>query len=140
MMCILMMIILLSEQPMTTIQSKTDKRLIVDVVVNGRQLPMLIDTGATVGLISDKIEGLTIDRKRQPVKFQGLDGVSKGRRCYTIATLAGKIINQFLVADIEEIQESILQETGITIYGIVGLQQMRFIGMIIDTQNNTITI
>ena len=125
---------------MTTIKSKSDTRLIVDVTFNGKQIPMLVDTGATVALVSDRLHGLHIDKKRKRVNSQGAGGELDGRICSDWFYLCGKPMAQFVRADISNIQENIRRETGIKIEGIIGLTQMRMTCMEIDVMANEIKI
>ena len=126
---------------MKTIKSKSDKRIIVDVTMNGKEVPMLIDTGATVGLVSNKLKGLVFDnRPLLPLQGFGSMGTAKGRRVVTQGIIGDKNISQFLATDIRNIQSSIKAETGITIEGVIGLPQMKFVGMIVDTSANVIKI
>lgn len=125
---------------MKTIKSKSEHRLIVDVVMNGKSLPMLIDTGATVSLISNKVKGLVFDTKRPDVPLEGIGGASSGRRVITPATIGGRVINQFVATDIDNIRKSIARETGIRIEGVVGLKQLRFAGVVINTDSGDIMV
>lgn len=125
---------------MKRIKSKSDKRLIIDVEMNGKQIPMLVDTGATVALISDKLKGLAYDTKRGDVPLQGVGGKAEGKRVITMATINGKPLSQFVATDIRHLRDSIFKETNIYIEGIISLPQMRFVGMAIDTTNNEISI
>lgn len=123
-----------------TIKSKCDRRLIVDVTFNGKKIPMLVDTGATVALVSDRLRGLEVDKKRKRVNIQGAGGELDGRIVKNWFYLGGKPMAQFVRADISNIQESIRRETGITIDGVIGLEQMRMTCMEIDVMANEIKI
>ena len=102
-----------------TIKSKCDRRLIVDVTFNGKKIPMLVDTGATVALVSDRLRGLEVDKKRKRVNIQGAGGELDGRIVKNWFYLGGKPMAQFVRTDISNIQESIRRETGITIEGVI---------------------
>lgn len=125
---------------MKTIKSKSEERLIVDVVMNGKKLPMLIDTGATVSLVSDRVKGLAYDPVRPDVPLEGIGGKASGRRVITQGTIGGRVVNQFLATDIRNIRNSIERETGIAIEGVVGLKQLMFAGVVIDASNGVIMI
>lgn len=124
---------------MITIKSKSSERLIIDMEMNGKKYPMLVDTGATVSIINERLKGLTYDR-HPPMQLQGLGGGSEGRRVITVGRIGGRIVNQFLSTDIRNIRESIEQETGIKIEGIIGLPQLKFACAVIDTVNNEIRV
>ena len=127
---------------MKKIKSLTDKRLIVTAKLNGKDANFLIDTGATAALVSESIKkkyGLAVGRKfNRPLV--GAGGSFAAYYCNTPAILEGKTLTQFLIADIRNVAESIRQETGITIHGIISLPQMQFVGMQIDTKDNTIIL
>lgn len=128
---------------MEKIKSLSDKRLIVECTVNGKQGNFLIDTGASVGLIAeDKVKkfGL-LEGRRYPGTLIGAGGEISGvRYCNTFANLKGKDIPQFLIADISAVRESIRRETGVEILGIISLPQMKIAGMQVDANDNLIII
>lgn len=128
---------------MEKIRSLSDKRLIVECTVNGRQGNFLVDTGASVGLISeDRVRkfGL-LEGRRYPGTLIGAGGEISGvRYCNTFANLKGKDIPQFLIADISAVRESIRRETGVEILGIISLPQMKIAGMQVDANDNLIII
>ena len=101
---------------MLEIKSKSDKRLIVEGVINDRRAMMLVDTGATVGLFS------------------------KEEHCETPLLLGRTMIYQFYVADISDVVSSIKRQTGIEIQGIISLPQCKVANMEIDTDDNLIKI
>ena len=127
---------------MTKIQSLTERRIIIPAQLNGKDANFLIDTGATAALVSESIKrkyGLSVGRRfHRPLV--GAGGEFRAYYCNTPAMLAGKTLTQFLLADISAVAESIKQETGIVIHGIISLPQMQFVGMRIDTRDNTIIL
>ena len=128
---------------MEKIKSLSDKRLIVECTVNGRQGNFLVDTGASVGLIAeDRVRkfGL-LEGRRYPGTLIGAGGEISGvRYCNTFANLKGKDIPQFLIADISAVRKSIRRETGVEILGIISLPQMKIAGMQVDANDNLIII
>lgn len=128
---------------MEKIRSLSDKRLIVECTVNGKQGNFLVDTGASVGLIAeDRVRkfGL-LEGRRYPGTLIGAGGEISGvRYCNTFANLKGKDIPQFLIADISAVRESIRRETGVEILGIISLPQMKIAGMQVDANDNLIII
>lgn len=122
-------------------KSKSDKRLIIEGLVNGKSANFLIDTGASIALISESHR-----RKYGLVKGNRYNGSIIGAGgnindvyiCNTFPVLGGKPFSQFVMANIDDIIESIREETGIEIIGIISLPQMKFNGIQIDANNNLI--
>lgn len=128
-------------------ESLTEKRLIVEATVNGYTAPFLVDTGATVGLIDrNRVNEFRINEgPRYNGTLVGAGGKMRGvRYCYSLAILEDgekqKPIGQFLLADIDDVVESIEAQTGIRILGIISLPQMKVAGMRIDTNSNLIIL
>ena len=123
-------------------KSLSEKRLIVQCAINGEVARFLLDTGASVGIINWR------ERKKYQIKvggrfphtLQGAGGEIDAYYCNTFVFYQARTIAQFLLADIDNVVESIKQETGITIQGIIGLQQMKDTGIDIDANSNEITI
>lgn len=128
---------------MIRIGSKSEKRLIVEALVNGRAAHFLIDTGASVGLMDygqRKDYGLDVGRKYDGT-IVGAGGEMRGvRHCNTFVDFGGKQVPQFLLADISPVVDSIRRETGLEILGIMSLPQMKMTGIQIDTNDNLIII
>lgn len=126
---------------MEKIQSKSEKRLIVEGLVNGKSAYFLIDTGASVGMMDyeqRKDYDLAVG-KRFNGTIVGAGGEMRNvRYCDTFVELGGKLIPQFLLADIGGVVESIKRETGIEILGILSLPQMGMVGMNIDVNSHEI--
>lgn len=128
---------------MITINSKSDKRLIVECDVGGKTANFLIDTGASLGLIDDnqrKKYNLIVGRKYNGTVIGAGGELTNPYICNTIVKLKDKSITQFILTDIDNIVDSIKKETGIKILGIIGLPQMKFVGIQIDTNDNMIMI
>lgn len=128
---------------MERIKSKSDKRLIVEGLVNGMAANFLIDTGASVALMDynqRKDYDLVTGRKYSGT-VKGVGGeIGKLRHCDTFVDFHGKVIPQFLLADIEAIVDSVKRETGIEILGIISLPQMKMCGLGVDANDNEIII
>ena len=126
---------------MIQIKSKSDKRLIVEGIVNDKTANFLIDTGASVGLIDNNQI-----KKYGLVKGKSFNGTLVGaggemrniRHCNTFVNVGDKMIPQFLLADIEGVVKSIKRETSIEILGIISLPQMKIVGMNVDSNDNLI--
>lgn len=128
---------------MYRVKSKSNKRLIIEVEVNGKEANMLIDTGASVGFFDSnqrKKFGL-IEGKDYQGTLVGAGGtVQKVKHCNTMANLQGRTIPQFLLADIGSVVKSVENETGIKILGIIGLPQMKIAHLGIDCDDMEIIV
>lgn len=119
---------------MNRIKSKSEKRLIVEGQVNGKSAYFLLDSGASVGLMDDnqRRDYDLVKGRRYNGTLVGAGGEISARHCDTFVEFQGKVIPQFLLADISGVVSSIRKETGIEILGIISLPQMGMIGMNID--------
>ena len=128
---------------MKQIHSQSDKRLIVEGLVNGRAAYFLIDTGASVGLMDydqHKDYDLEVGRKFSGTVV-GAGGEMRGvKHCNTFVHMEDKVIPQFLLADISDVVKSIKRETGIEILGIISLPQMKMCGISLDCNDNLIIL
>lgn len=124
---------------METIKSVSDKRIIVPGMINGREYYFLVDTGASIALISDKVRGLDIG-KRFGGSIEGAGGSVRARICNTFVKIGGKDFSQFLATNLDNLIASIAEETNVEIAGIIALPQMKFYGMEIDTAEGTIKL
>lgn len=116
---------------------ETDRRPIVKGTLDGKPAFVLVDTGATAGILDsscEKIYGLKVNR-RHPVRMVGAGGEFKAYLCETPLMLGGKPVYQFCMADISGVVASIRRETGIEIAGLVSLPQMKTLGIDIDTDD-----
>ena len=121
------------------IRSVSKKRLIVKATLDGRPCYLLVDTGASVGILSYRIDGLKCGA-RVADDLVGVGGVMSVRRCMNQVELGGYLIGQFVVADIDKIIENIVYTTGIRIDGILSLTQMHLYSVEIYTGDNFIKI
>ena len=124
------------------LKSKTDKRIIIEGQVNGNTLYLLVDTGASVGLIDyNQIRMYGIKKgKLFPSTLVGASGDMMAWHCYQLVDIGDKRVGQFLIADIDAVVRSIARETGITISGILSLPQMAMLGATIDTGKKELII
>lgn len=103
----------------------------------------MVDTGASVGLMDCKQRkeyALCEGRKYKGV-LMGAGGKMKNVvHCDTFAEVHGKVIPQFLIADISDVVESIKRETNIPILGVISLDQMRMCGIGVDANDMEIII
>lgn len=122
-------------------ESLSKKRLIINATVNGYEAPFLVDTGATVGLIDrNRINEFRINQgPKYNGTLVGAGGKLRGvRYCYSLVVVGDTAVGQFLLADIDDVVESIKEQTGIQILGIMSLQQIKDSKMIIDAKHNEI--
>ena len=125
---------------MERIKSKSEKRLIIEGRVNGKAAYFLLDSGASVGLIDDnqRRDYDLVKGKRYNGTLVGAGGEISARYCDTFVEFEGKMIPQFLLADISGVVDSIKRETGIEILGIISLPQMGMIGLNIDINSSEV--
>lgn len=124
---------------METIKSVSDKRIIVPGMINGREYYFLVDTGASIALISEKVRGLDIG-KRFGGSIEGAGGSIRARICNTFVKIGGKDFSQFLATNLDNLIASIAEETNVEIAGIIALPQMKFYDVEIDTAEGTIKL
>lgn len=123
------------------IKSESEKRLIIEGKVNDKTAYFLVDTGASVGLISKHAEKeykLRKGRKYSGTLIGAGGEIKNVHHCDTSVIFQGREIPQFLFADIDNVIKSIKRETGIEILGIISLPQMSIIGMNIDVNSSEI--
>lgn len=136
------MITIFTNSMMLEIKSKSEKRLIVEGIFNSRKAHMLIDTGATCGLIDARcVKPYKLRMKKyHTITLAGAGGTFKATDCETPFLLGRTMIYQFYVADISDVISSIKRQTGIEIQGIISLPQCKVAEMEIDTDDNLIRI
>ena len=125
-------------------KSISEDRIIIPVNINNKEGYMLVDTGASLGIID-------IDCKKE-YKFDlgskiggvivGVGGkVSSAYRTKNLRVdIGGVKLYQFITMSIDSVRESIKQKTGITIQGIIGRTQIKMSEMKIDADNGIIKI
>lgn len=122
--------------------SVTDKRLLIPLKLNGKVVYFLADTGASLSLVdSSQADDLKFGlRNKLSGTITGAGGETG--EVWHIEDLEvefdGKKIYQFLATDISNVRESIKEETGYTVAGILGLPQMKELGWIIDVVNSKV--
>lgn len=128
---------------MIRIKSKSEKRLIIEGLVNGKKANFLVDTGASIALISDRAVrryGLIKGREYNGTILGAGGEIENNYICNSLVDFYGKKLGQFVITDIGNIVESIDRETGVAIIGIISLPQMKFAGIQIDANDNLIII
>lgn len=122
--------------------SVIDKRILIPVKVNGKSVYFLVDTGASVALVDITKEnelGFKLGKKLAG----GIVGAGgEIAEVYHVKNLDvdfnGHKIYQFVATNIDTVKQSIKRETDYEIFGILCLEQMKQLGMVIDTANNIV--
>lgn len=128
---------------MKKIKSESTKRLILCVTVNDKPAYFLIDTGASTGIMDNnqiKKYDLKEGRKFGSTVIGAGGEMNNVKYCNTFVNVEGRVIPQFLLADISDIVKSIKRETDIEILGIIGLPQMKMANISIDCNDNEIIL
>lgn len=116
----------------------SDKRPIVECLIDGKPAAFLLDTGASVAFIDREFINTYAlsEGKRYHGTIVGAGGEMRGvRYCNSFVTLPnGKDVAQFMLADISAVRASIRKETNIEIVGIISWPQMKFAGITINTK------
>lgn len=124
------------------LKSESEKRLIIKGQLNGKAAYILVDTGATCGILSKssvKRFGLKVSNTKF-INLVGAGGSFRAYICDTPLILANRPMYQFAVADISSIVSSIKNETGIEIAGLISLPQMKAMNITIDTDDNYVKV
>ena len=115
---------------------------IIDVLVNGKRLAMLIDTGADVNIIDSEIA-----KKYEAIVVPTLNyGVGAGSNfdLHDVRNLTclvkNRIVAGFVATDIADAFKPIEVKTGIKIAGILGTPAIKELKMIIDLSRGIVTI
>lgn len=122
----------------------TDKRPIIEVTINGVKAYMLVDTGASIGVIDSRVLGKYGVGKGSAMagSVTGVGGsqeeVFHTKNC--TVDVGGVKLYQFVTFNFSSVASSIERETGIRISGIIGTTQIRMSEMKIDLDNGYIKI
>ena len=123
----------------------TDKRPVIKVSINGQETAALVDTGASLSIVSEsdmsklkfkrgsKLAGTVIglDGTEQSMYHTGKDFDFK---------IEGLPAYQFVIGNIDAIKSSIKKETGIEISAIIGYPTIKQLELIINPSTNEISI
>ena len=126
------------------VKSLSDKRFIIQALINGKSGNLLIDTGASISLINSNVV------KKYNIKlgsvFNGSvinasgDSMEIRHTQNLIVDIEGIHICQFYATDLTNIISSIKKETDIDICGIIGLAQIKSSEMQIIAKDNIIKL
>ena len=115
---------------------------IIDVVVNGKRLAMLIDTGADVNIIDSEIA-----KKYDAIVVPTLNyGVGAGSNfdLHDVRNLTclvkSRPVTGFIATEIAEAFKPIEAKTGIEVVGILGTPAIKELGMVIDLRRGLVTL
>ena len=120
------------------------QRPIINISINGKTAPVLIDTGASMSIL-DICQKKNYDfdiRNKMNVSIIGVGG--KQNDAYHVKNanidLQGIPLYQFATMDISNVVESIHKATGIRVSGILGTGHIKLLEMKIDLENDVIKI
>lgn len=126
---------------MVKVKSLSEKRLIVEGLVNGKKAYFLLDTGASVGMYDEnkaKRYGLSRGRAFNGKLVGGGGAMETSYMSNTPASIHERMVSQFVLGDLSGIVESIRQQTGKEIIGIISLPQMKMAHISLDLDDNEI--
>ena len=115
---------------------------IIDVVVNGKRLAMLIDTGSDVNIVDSNV-AKRCDAVVIPTLNYGV-GAGSNFDLHDVKNLTcsvkNRIVAGFIATEITDAFKPIEAKTGIKISGILGTPAIKQLGMIIDLSRGIVTI
>ena len=123
----------------------TDKRPIIQVSINGHETAALVDTGASLSIVSESDMGKFKFKRGSKMAGTviGLDG-SEQSMYHTDKNFDFKVEGlpayQFVIGNIDSIKSSIKKETGIEISAIIGYPTIKQLELIINPSTNEISI
>lgn len=120
----------------------SEKRVIVEVDINGNQAFMLLDTGSTLNLINEKeLKSFGINKSFYIGELSSMHSESS---IYSLKNCKLKIGNleymQFGCSNLSNAVNGIYEDTGIRVVGILGTPAIKQLGMIIDLSRGIVTI
>ena len=121
---------------------ESDKRPIVEVVVNGVRTSMLVDTGSSLNIIDvNQLTDLGVKKRFKMSSANSVFGKATMWQLLECNVLFnGENVYQFAASDLEVIVHSIEHNTGIKIVGILGVPAIKELGLITDIRKGIITI
>ena len=123
----------------------TDKRPVIQVSINGHETAALVDTGASLSIVSESDMGKFKFKRGSKMTGSviGLDGTEQSMYH------TGKDFNfevegipayQFVIGNIDAVKASIKKETGVEISAIIGYPTIKQLELIINPSTNEISI
>ena len=123
----------------------TDKRPVIQVSINGHETAALVDTGASLSIVSESDMGKFKFKRGSKMTGSviGLDGTEQSMY-HTGKDFDFKVEGlpayQFVIGNIDAIKSSIKKETGIEISAIIGYPTIKQLELIINPSTNEISI
>lgn len=126
-----------------TIRFICEEKPIIEILINGEKYNVLIDTGSSINILSKGV--VKQNKMRLRTYYSGnIQSATTEVRARHVdkarITLRDKNIYQFVMVDIEDLSNNILQSTGIEVVGILGTPAIKQLGMIIDLSRGIVTI
>lgn len=120
----------------------SEKRVIIEVDINGKQAFVLIDTGSTLNLINEK--DINYFGIKKSFYIGDLANMYSDSPIYSLKNCKLKIGSseymQFGSVDLNNIILNIEEDTGIKVSGILGTPAIKELGMVIDLSRGIVTI
>lgn len=126
----------------TRIYFESDKRPLIEVVVNGVRTSMLVDTGSSMNIIDvNQLTNLGIKKRFKMSSANAVFGkTTMWQLLECDVRVNGINVYQFTATDIEMVVYSIEHNTNIKIAGILGAPGIKELGMVIDLSRGIVTI
>jgi len=125
-----------------TIRIVSEKRVIIPIEINGSNEYVLLDTGSTLNIINaSELKRLNLNKS---FLIGTLESNHSKDELYSLSNcksvIARREYMQFGTANISSAVQSIRDDTGIEIVGIIGAPAIKELGMVIDLNKGIITI
>ena len=123
----------------------TDKRPVIKVSINGQETAALVDTGASLSIVSESDMGKFKFKRGSKMAGSviGLDGTEQSMY-HTGKDFNFKVEGipayQFVIGNIDAVKASIKKETGVEISAIIGYPTIKQLELIINPSTNEISI
>lgn len=123
----------------------SEKRAIVEAKINGKKAELLVDTGASINILSKSKEKEFNFSCGKIIGSMVGAGVGSESDTYLLdfkskVELSGFQIHQFAVGNLDSATESIKRETGISIDGIIGIPGIKQLELQINLSLNEIKV
>lgn len=121
------------------IKFESTERPVIKGALNDRERHFLLDTGASVGMLHNGVKGLHPSGRKLAI----VDASGDELRCPVLndtVEVGGKQLTQFIASNLSGVRDSIWRETGVTIDGIIGYKQMKFLGAVVDTAKGVLAV
>lgn len=126
-----------------TIRFICEEKPIIEILINREKYNVLVDTVSSINILSKGVVKQNKMRLRTYYSgnIQSATTEVKARHVDKARImLCDKNIYQFVMVDIEDLSNNILQSTGIEVVGILGTPAIKELGMVIDLSRGIVTI